>query len=91
MIIIERIYQAFAWLINKMSDAGERAADWIIPGFRKNLTRLIWLLTARDCEHCKKSKHSSFWIYTCSDLSAVKECKQSIYRKHFERERWLIK
>ena len=49
---------------------------------------IIWIFTARDCEHCKWS-YKNYWDESvCSRHSEEEEeCKESIHRKHFKRER----
>ena len=47
----------------------------------------VWLITARDCEHCENRRLS--WLsgnYGCTkDYDLRKECLNTVTRCHFER------
>lgn len=47
----------------------------------------VWVITARDCEHCKHS-YIGFWGIRCGRYQKeCDECLRSIKRKYFEKER----
>lgn len=49
----------------------------------------VWIITARDCKHCKHGRQGYFydgyeWECSKEDRRCVKECVDSITRIHFE-------
>lgn len=49
---------------------------------------VVWIITARDCKHCKHRKYN--WWYKCYCCESnytpfIDECMESVYRKNFER------
>ena len=65
----------------------------IIIEFIKNFVLLIcrfllWLLTARDCEHCYWG-YENWWRETrcLKNCEERDDCLKTIHRKHFKRKR----
>ncbi len=46
---------------------------------------VVWIFTARDCNHCRY--HYVFYGTECCNNPHLKECINTITRKHFERKR----
>ena len=49
---------------------------------------VVWVFTARDCEHCKHVYDMGFAVIYCG--KNCDECEKTIHRKHFERGRWFV-
>lgn len=64
----------------------------IVKGVYMLLQEIIWLFTARDCRHCKRSysMHNGEVWHCKGGSDCEKECERSLFRKHFERGRWLF-
>lgn len=63
----------------------ERFVEWFIEAIED----FIWVMTARDCEHCKHYKKSIIlYRSTCGlSLNESMECLGGIWRNKFERKR----
>ena len=51
----------------------------------------VWIITARDCKHCKYGKCEYFtydvkWMCTREDMRHQRKCDNSITKVYFERK-----
>ena len=53
-----------------------------------NVSRFfVWIITARDCNHCKHYQRGFLGDYVCKKKSCeIIDCLGSVTRKNFERE-----
>ncbi len=67
------------------------AGEWIWLNILKPLIRFpYWLITARDCRHCKHSYWRNLYSLNCSKSGKDcyrTECYKTITRKDFERKK----
>ena len=55
--------------------------------FRYICRFFVWVITARDCEHCKHG-YIGFWGIQCGKHQIeCDDCLRSIKRKYFEKEK----
>lgn len=47
----------------------------------------VWIVTARDCKHCKHYQRGILFGYVCEKrTSEMSDCLGSVTRKYFEKE-----
>lgn len=55
---------------------------WFIARF------FFWIITARDCEHCKHYQRGILYGFVCKKRTTeMLDCLNSIKRKYFERQK----
>lgn len=54
----------------------------------KSIVRFfVWIITARDCDHCKNCRYTLFASKFCALSWEIEEkCKSTPHRCHFERK-----
>ena len=60
--------------------------EFIFGIIKKVLRFFVWLITARDCEHCKYGTFTKWgWWCNINEFEKKKTCKTTVMRCYFKR------